>query len=89
MNVKNGSHFLSESMYSSSGPEIRIFQDNKVNTMIADSLTAYAARSSTTIVLIMHDKGVLVFYKEGIQLPAPSQFWEMIAISYTFLCFLK
>ena len=31
-----------------------------------------------TIVLMVHDKWFLVFYKEGFQLPAQSQHWEMM-----------
>ena len=50
-----------------------IFWDNEVNTMAADALAPCVARTSATIALIMLDKQVLVFHKEGSHLPVPSQ----------------
>ena len=49
-----------------------------VNTMAVDALASCIARSSVTMVLTMQDKWVLVFHKEGFQLPVLSQFWEII-----------
>ena len=52
--------------------ETGIFQTNLDNTMAVDDLLMQGPRSSATITLTMQDKPVLVFNREGFQLPAHS-----------------
>ena len=47
---------------SSSDAENRIFRANTVNTMTADALAPWVARTSTAMILTMHDKRVFVIY---------------------------
>ena len=49
----------------------------------AESLDPCSTRLSAIIILNMPDKLLFVFHKEGFQLPAPSQCWEMIKCQYT------
>ena len=58
--------------------ETRIFLKNYVDTTAADALAPYVAGTWAAVILTMQDKRILVFYKEGFQLPAATQFWEMI-----------
>ena len=37
----------------------------------------------------MNDKLVLVLHEKEVQLPAPTQFWDMIENQNAFLCFMK
>ena len=55
------------------------FQDNSDNTISADDLAPYVARSPASTALNMMKKLFLVFHKEDIQLPAPSQRWEFVS----------
>ena len=49
-----------------------LLRSNWVNTMAADALCPRVARSWAGMVLIMHDKWVLFFHKEGFQESVPS-----------------
>ena len=62
------------------GAETRLFLADWVNTMFIDALAPCITRSSATMVLIMKDKQVLVFHKNGFQCPVPSPCWENILI---------
>ena len=44
-----------------------------VNTIAADALAPSVARTSATMLLILHTKQILVFHEEGFQPPAPPQ----------------
>ena len=50
------SHLLGILTIDSSGAEIGIFQDNKVNTTAADGLATLVARASAAMVLVMRVK---------------------------------
>ena len=58
------------------GTETGIFQ-NKVNTMAADALAPYVAKTSAAMVLTMQGKQVIAFY-DGFYLPVSLKFWEII-----------
>ena len=59
-----------------------------VNAMVADALAPCVTRTSATMVLTMKDKCVHVIHKEGFQVPAASQWWEMIENANIFYVFL-
>ena len=49
--------------------------------MTLDILAPSVARTSAAMILTKHDKRVLIFRVEGFQLPAPSQYREIIEIA--------
>ena len=55
-----------------SDAEIRNFPESQVNTMAADAPAPNITKSSTTMVLTVLDKQVIVSHKIGFQLSAPS-----------------
>ena len=57
--------------------ETKIFLSPQVNATVADALAIQKARPSATMVSTTYDRQVLVFHKEGFQLPVSCQFWEM------------
>ena len=46
--------------------------------MATDALPPCLAKWSAIMILNVHDKQVLVFYKIGFQLPEPVQCWEIL-----------
>ena len=72
-----------------SGAETGIFQDHEVNTMAADALAPWVARTSATTVLTVQDKWLLALHEEGFQLPVPSCYWERVENANMFLYFIK
>ena len=73
--VLNMTHDTSQ--VNSFGTETGIFHKGLVNTMAADGLAPYVTRSSAAMILIMQDKHIHVFHKEGFQLPLPPNCWKM------------
>ena len=59
------------------------------DTMAADDLAPSVARPSATMVLIMRDKWIRVFHKEGFQLPLQSECCELRENTTLFLYFLN
>ena len=58
--------------------ELKCAGGNKsVNTLAADALASYMARSSAAMVLSVQDKHGPVVHEERLQLPAPYQWWEI------------
>ena len=54
--------------------------------MAADALEPSVAGASAIMVLTVQDREVPVFHEEGLQIPAPSVYREMIK---NIFCFLK
>ena len=46
--------------------------------MAADILVAWVTRPSAAMVLTMLDEEILVFHKDGLELPAPSRYGELL-----------
>ena len=67
-----------------SGPETGMVLENVINTMAADALATYVARSSIAMVLNMQHKLVLVFYEDGFQETVPFKCWWIIEQASTY-----
>ena len=52
--------------------------------MAADAQAPCIGSPSAAVVLTMHDKQVLVFHEEELQLPVPFSCWEIIQTANTF-----
>ena len=52
--------------------------ENYFNPITGDAVAPHVASLSTSIWWIMNNKQGFVVHKEGFQLPAVSQFWEVI-----------
>ena len=62
---------------------------SQVNTIAADALPPYITRTSSAMILKIQDKLIHIFHKEGLQLPAPSQWWVIKENVNMFLCLLE
>ena len=59
-----------------------------VNIEAADALDLSVPRSSAAIILIQWDKHTLIFHQEVFQIPASSQCWKWVQISFMFIFYL-
>ena len=50
-----------QSTFYNTGAEVGMFHENYVNTIAADALAPYVARSSTAMALIIYNEQTLVF----------------------------
>ena len=67
-----------------SGAEIRIFQENKVNTISADDLAPWNPRQSATILLTSQNEQILVLHEEEFQLLVSSQCYKKCKYIFMF-----
>ena len=57
--------------------------------MVPDALAPCVARSSAAMMLTLRNEWILIFHKEGFQLPAPSQYREMMYNTNNIFCVAK
>ena len=62
--------------------ETAVFQENLIDTMAADVLATPGARTSEVMVLTILEKCVIVFHKDGFQLPLCSYEMQQIFINF-------